>query len=326
MFTKRQWLAGLVLASALPCSFSASAQDYPAKQPIKIIVAQGAGSATDIMARVLAARLPDALGQQFIVDNKPGAGGLLGTELAAKSPADGYTLFLASVSSHGVNPAIYKQLPYDPIKDFIPISMTGVTGNVLVVDAKLPFKTLPELIEYAKKNPDVLTYGTPGEGSSQHLATALLARMAGDLKMLHVPYKGTAPMLTAVMSGETAWAMPAIPSGMPAIKSGKVRPLAVTTLQRHRDLPDVPTVAETLPGYEVATWYGLAAPAGTPAPVIAQLNAAVVKTLANEETIKNLETAGLDPKSSRPEQFADFIKAEISKWSQVAKAANITLD
>jgi tripartite-type tricarboxylate transporter receptor subunit TctC len=326
MFTTRQWLAGLVLASALPCSFNASAQDYPAKQPIKIIVAQGAGSATDIMARVLAARLPDALGQQLIVDNKPGAGGLLGTELAAKSPADGYTLFLASVSSHGVNPAIYKQLPYDPIKDFIPISMTGVTGNVLVVDAKLPFKTLPELIEYAKKNPDVLTYGTPGEGSSQHLATALLARMAGDLKMLHVPYKGTAPMLTAVMSGETAWAMPAIPSGMPAIKSGKVRPLAVTTLQRHRDLPDVPTVAETLPGYEVATWYGLAAPAGTPAPVIAQLNAAVIKTLANEETIKNLETAGLDPKSSRPGQFADFIKAEISKWSQVAKAANITLD
>lgn len=316
---------GVALLSLGAASF-ATAQDYPKRRPIRVIVAQGAGSATDIMARLLATKMSESFGQQFYVENKPGAGGSIGAEQAAKSAPDGYTLFLASISTHGVNPGLYKKLPYDPIKDFAPISLTATTGNMVVVNAKLPITSIAELVAYAKENPGKLTYASAGQGSSQQLATELFAVMAGRLKMLHVPYRGTSPGLVGVMAGEVDWMMPAIPSGLSAINSGLARAIAVTTRQRSPDFPDVPAVAETFPGYDVTTWYGLVAPAGTPEPIILALNAGVRTALSAPDARTSLSKAGLDLTLSSPVEFGAFMKTEIDRWAAIAKNAGIALE
>lgn len=322
-----QWfMLGFILAAVTAGPVSGVAQDYPKKGPLRLIVPQSPGSATDIMARALAARLSEILGQQVVVDNRAGAGGLVGTEAVAKAPPDGYTLGIANISTHGVNPGLYKSLPYDPIADFAPVGLTAVTGNVLIVSAAQPFRTVGELIAHAKAHPNTLMFATAGPGSSQHLATELFNAMAGGLKMLHVPYRGTTPGLTAVMANEVAWMMPAIPSGMTAIKTGKARPIGVSTAQRHKELPDVPTIAETLPGFEVVTWFGVVAPARTPASVIATLNEALAKALGHPELQRQFAGAGLDPTSSTPEAFAAFIRSEIARWTKVARDANITIE
>lgn len=325
-FFRRSFALGAVALGLFGSSLSASAQDYPKKQLIKLIVAQGPGSATDILARVLANRMQEVLGQRVIVDNRPGAGGLLGTEQAANSPPDGYTLLLASVSTHGVNPAVYGKLRYDPVKDFAPVGMVATTGNVLIVNPDLPIKTVADLIAQAKAQPGKLSFATAGEGSSQHLATELFNIMAGGLKMTHVPYRGTQPGLAGVMGKEVSWMMPAIPSGMTAIKTGLARPIAVTTAKRVAELPDVPTVSETLPEFEVTTWYGLMAPAATPEPVVSALNHAIEAALDNAQARETLKGAGLEPTTSTPKAFGDFVKQEIDRWSRVAKDAKITLD
>jgi tripartite-type tricarboxylate transporter receptor subunit TctC len=274
----------------------------------------------------MAQRIAANLGQQMIVDNRPGAGGLLGGELASKAPPDGYTLILANISSHGVNPALYSKLPYDPINGFTPIGRAGQTSNLLIVNSSLPFKTLKDVVDYAKANPGKLFYASPGQGSSQHLAIELLRTVAGNINMTHVPYKGSGPGVTAVMGGEAQLMMPATPSGLPGIKSGKARAIAVSSLKRHPDYPDLPTVAETFPGYEVTSWFGLAAPAGTPRPIVDMLNAAMRKALEDPEAVKQLSAAGLEPALSSPEEFGAYIKSEIEKWTKVARAANVKLD
>jgi len=304
----------------------ATAQPFPKKGTIKIIVPQAVGSATDTVGRALATHIGAEIGQQIIVDNRPGAGGLLGSELAAKASPDGYTLLLANISTHGVNPGLYPKLPYDPIKDFAPIGLAGGTSNILIVNAALPIKTTKELIDAVKAKPGTLSYATPGQGSSQHLAVELFRTLAGGFDVTHLPYRGSGPGVIAVMSGEASFMMPATPSALPGIKNGKVRPLAVTSLKRHPDFPDVPTVADTFPGYDVTSWYGLSAPAGTPQPVIEQLSDALRKALANPEAVKALTNAGMEPSFSTPAQFGEFIKAEIAKWTKVARDANVKLE
>lgn len=324
--TRRRVVAGLAVSLLAAGVLPSAAQDYPKKQTIKIIVPQATGSATDTLGRLLAQRMAAELGQQVIVDNRPGAGGLLGSEIAAKSVPDGYALFLANISTHGVNPGLYAKLPYDPIKSFAPIGLAGGTSNILIVNADLPIRSLQELIAYAKANPGKLNYATPGQGSSQHLATELFRTMAGGLEILHLPYRGSGPGVIAVMSGEASMMMPATPSAQPALRGGKVRALAVTSARRHPDFPDLPAIGETFPGYDVTAWYGLAAPAGTPQPVIDALSAALRKALADPETVKGLANAGMEPASSTPEEFSAFIKVEIDKWTKVARDANIKLE
>ena len=275
--------AALVLLAAAGVAFAvpAQAQQYPKRGVIKIIVPQAVGSATDTIGRALATHIGAVIGQQIIVDNRPGAGGLLGSEIAAKSPPDGYTLFLANISTHGVNPGLYPKLPYDPVKDFAPIGLAGATSNIVLVNAELPVKSVKELIDLAKSKPGTLTYATPGQGSSQHLAVELFRTLAGGLDVTHLPYRGSGPGVIAVMSGEASFMFPATPSALPGIKSNKARAIGVTSLKRHPDFPDVPTVAETFPGYDVTSWYGLSAPAGTPQPIIDELSAALRKALEN---------------------------------------------
>jgi tripartite-type tricarboxylate transporter receptor subunit TctC len=318
----------MVVAAALLVSpaVTALAQDYPKKAPIRIIVPQAVGSATDTVARILAQRIAANLGQQMIVDNRPGAGGLLGGELTSKAPPDGYTLILANISSHGVNPALYAKLPYDPINGFTPIGRAGQTSNMLIVSSGLPFKTVKDVVDHAKANPGKLFYASPGQGSSQHLAVELLRTAAGNINMVHVPYKGSGPGVTAVMGGEAHLMMPATPSALPGLKSGKARAIAVSSLQRHPDYQDLPTIAETFPGFEVTSWFGLAGPAGTPRPVVDLLNAAMRKALEDPEALKQLAAAGLEPAPSSPEEFAAYIRSEIDKWTKVARAANVKLD
>ena len=322
----RRLILLIALAVSAVTTMPVAAQEYPKKTAIKVIVPQAVGSATDTIGRLLAQRISAQLGQQMIVDNRPGAGGRLGSEIAARSPADGYTLILANISTHGVNPALYAKLPYDPVKDFVPIGRAGQTSNILIVNAALPFKALNDIVAHAKANPGKLHYASPGQGSSQHLAVELLRSVAGNINMVHVPYKGSGPGVTAVMSGEAQLMMPATPSALPGIRSGKARAIAVSSLKRHPDHPDLPTIAETFPGYEVTSWFGLAAPAGTPRPVVDMLNAAMRKALSDPEAIKQLANAGLEPALSSPEEFAAYIRAEIDKWTKVAQAAKVTLD
>jgi tripartite-type tricarboxylate transporter receptor subunit TctC len=304
----------------------AQAQPYPKKGTIKIIIPQAVGSATDTVGRALATHIGAEIGQQIIVDNRPGAGGLLGSELAAKAAPDGYTLFLSNISTHGVNPGLYPKLPYDPIRDFAPIGLAGGTSNILIVHAALPIKSTRELIEAAKARPGSLSYATPGQGSSQHLAVELFRTLAGGMDVTHLPYRGSGPGVIAVMSGEASFMMPATPSALPGIKNGKVRAIAVTGPKRHPDFPDLPTIADTFPGFDVTSWYGLSAPAGTPQPIIEQLSDALRKALANPEAVQALTNAGMEPQFSPPLEYGEFIKAEIAKWTKVTRDANVKLE
>jgi tripartite-type tricarboxylate transporter receptor subunit TctC len=317
-------IAAIATLAAGPVA-PALAQNYPTKS-IRLIVAQSAGSATDVAARVIATPLSALLKQQVVVDNRAGAGGLLGTELAARAPADGYTLIFANISTHGVNPALYRKLPYDAIRDFTPIAMACTTPNVLVVNASLPAKTAAELIALIRSRPGQLNVATPGSGSSQHLAVELFMTMAGGLKSQHVPYKGSGPAMTALIAGEASWMIPTLTLSLPHIRSGKIRALGVTSTAPHEDLPQVPPLADTLPGYEVLSWYGFAAPARTPAAIVSQLNKAAATVLAMPETRKGLAAAGMSVQHSTPAQFGEFIRSEIEKWTKVARGAGITLD
>jgi len=315
------------LGTALALVFApaqALAQAYPVK-PVRLIVAQAAGSATDTAGRIVGQKLSDVLGQQVVIDNRAGAGGLLGTELAAKAPPDGYVLLLANISTHGVNPALYQKLPYDPVRDFAPVTLTSTTANVLVVHPSLPARTVREFVALGKARPGELNFGTPGNGSSQHLATELFKTMAG-MQAVHVPYKGSPPAMTGLIGGEVSWMIPTLTLSLPHVRAGKVRALAVTTAKRTEELPELATVAETLPGYEVVSWYGFVAPAGTPAPVIQRLHAATAQVLAMPEVRQGLAASGMIAAASTPAEFGDYIRTEVAKWAKVAKTANLRLD
>jgi tripartite-type tricarboxylate transporter receptor subunit TctC len=309
----------------LAVSAIAQAQSYPMK-PIRVIVPQSAGSASDTIARVAAQRMSSLLGQQMIVDNRPGAGGLTGTEAAARATPDGYTLCVASISSHGTVPALYRKLSYDAVKDFAPITLWVTIPNVLVVHPSVPAQSTKELIALARAKPGELRIGTQGNGSSQHLATELFKIMAGNLNTIHVPYKGSGASIIGVLTGEVAVLFPTLALSQPHIQAGKIRALAVTTSQRLEEMPHLPTVADTVPGFQMVSWIGLLATARTPRPIVSQLHEASVKALAPPEVRKTLGAAGMHIASTSPEEFGTFIQQEIAKWTKVARTAGIEAD
>ena len=301
---------------------SVAAQDYPSKS-VRMIVAYPPGGGTDTVARLMAQGLTERFRQNVIVDNRGGATGNIGTELAAKSAPDGYTLLMGNVAPNAINVSLFARLPFDPVKDFAPITLVAVTPNILVVHPSLPVKTVKDLIALAKSRPGTLNYPSAGVGSSSHLAGALLDILA-RIKMTHVPFKGGGPAMIATISGEVQLMFATMPAAIPHVKTGKVRPVAVTTEKRSLAMPDLPTIAEAgVKGYEAATWYGLLAPAGTPRAVIDRLHDETVKILAAPESRKRLTDLGFEPVGNTPAEFAAYIRSEIAKWGKVIREAGI---
>jgi len=295
--------------------------DYPIR-PVKVIVPSPPGGGTDILARVLAQHLSKALGQPFFVENKAGAGNMIGIEFVAHAAADGYTVLVVP-STLALNSVLYKKVPYDPVRDFAPVTLAATAPNVLVVNPVLPAKSLAEFIALAKAKPGALSYGTPGIGTSPHLSMELLKSMAG-IDLQHVPYRGTAAAVTDVIGGQIAVTFANALTAKPQVDAGRVRALAVSGPKRIEALPAVPPVAEAgVPGYEAMQWYGVVVPAGTPAPVIARLNAEAVKALQSDEMKEKLALDGAQPVGSTPAAFAALIRSELEKWTRVARAAKI---
>lgn len=315
-------------AAALACGglmAAASAQGFPTR-PITIIVPFSAGGTTDILARIVGQGLTTELGQSVIVDNKPGAGGNIGASLAAKAQPDGYTLFMGTVGTHAINQALYKKMPFDPVKDFAPLSRVATVPNLLVAHPSQPFKTVKELIAYAKAHPGDVTYGSPGSGASPHVSGALFQSMTGA-QLTHVPYKGSAPAMSDLLGGQIAVMFDNMPSAIQHVRSGKLRPIAVTTAKRSPELPDVPTIAESgVPGYEATSWFGMFAPAATPKPVLDKLHAALMKVLAQPDVKKKIAEQGGDVVAETPAQFAAFIHSESVKWGKVVKESGASAD
>jgi tripartite-type tricarboxylate transporter receptor subunit TctC len=315
----KQWL-GIAVGMLIPGLVMA--QTWPAK-PIRLVIAQAPGSATDVISRVVANPLSQSLGQPIVIDARPGAGGALGTEVAAHSAPDGYTLFMGNNSTHGSNPAVYAKLPYDAVKDFAPISFVASVPYVLVVNPALPVKTVKEFIAFVKASPGKLNYASAGNGSTHHFCGELLKSMTG-IDIQHIPYKGSGPGIAAVLAGEVSMMFSNVADIGSQIRAGKVKPLAVTATQRASLLPEVPTMAESgLPGFEVTSWFGLLAPAGTPGAVIGRLNAETVKVLGRADVKATLGAQGLEVAPSSPEAFAAHIKSEIARFSKIARAAGI---
>ncbi|WP_019701944.1 tripartite tricarboxylate transporter substrate binding protein [Paracidovorax oryzae] len=317
-----------LIAAAAACALLpglAAAQAFPSK-PITIIVPFAAGGTTDILARIIAQGMGAELGQSVVVDNRAGAGGNIGGQVAARAPADGYTLFMGTVGTHAINAALYKKMPFDPIKDFAPLTRVANVPNLLVANPAQPFKTVQELIAYAKANPGKINFGSSGSGSSIHLSGELFKSMA-KVDMQHVPYKGSAPAVTDLLGNQIAIMFDNMPSAIQHVRSGKLRAIAVTTARRSPELPDVPTIAEAgVPGYEATSWFGMFAPAATPAPVVAQLNATIVKVLAQPDIKKKLAEQGAEAAGETPAQFADFIQKESVKWGKVVKESGASVD
>lgn len=299
----------------------ALAQNYPVKS-IRFYVGYAPGGGTDIMARAVAAKLTESLGQQVIVDNRPGANANLAAEIAAKAPADGYTVLMISVS-HAISKPFYKKLGYDLERDFTPLVDISIVPQFVIVHPSLPARTLKDLIALAKKQPGQITFASSGDGSPEHIAAELLKSMA-KIDMIHVPYKGGSPAAIALISGEVAVGFNTAPVAIPYIKSGRVRALAVTGEKRNAALPDVPTVAESgVPGYSMNTWYGAVMPAGTPAAIIAKLNAEINRILKMPDIRERLASLGADPVGGSPEQFGGSIKSEVAKFTKVVREANL---
>jgi tripartite-type tricarboxylate transporter receptor subunit TctC len=314
--------AGLVAAFALACG-SLHAQDrYPSK-PVRMVVSFSAGGPTDTVARVMSARMAELLGQQFVVENRVGAGGNIGADMVAKSPPDGYTLLMATVSTHAINPGLYKKMPYDPVRDFAPLGQVGVTPTLLGVHPSVPATDIKSLVALVKENPGKYTYGSSGMGSILHLCGEQFKAAAGGLNIVHVPYRGSAPMMGDLVGGQISMAFDATPTALPQAQSGAIRAIGAGMAERMRAMPDLPTLQEQgLKGFECYTWNAILAPAGTPPPIVAQLNEAINKSLADPVVFKRLQEAGIDPTpGSTPAQAADFIKAELAKWIPIIKAS-----
>ena len=312
-------LCALLLAAPL-----AHAQTYPSK-PIRWIVPSSAGGGNDFVARLFGAKLTESWGQQVLVDLRPGAAGILGSELLVNSAPDGYTIMIVA-TGYGLNPSLYKKLPYDTINDFARVNLLAFSPNVLVVHPSLPVKSVKELIAFAKKLPGELNYGSSGAGTGGHLSIELMKYMAG-LKMTHVPYKGAGASTAAVVSGEIPMLMTAPGAAIPFVKAGRLRALAVGSAKRVKAMPDVPTMAEAaLPGYEVDGFYGVLAPAKTPRPIIDKLYAELDRIIKLPDVNKQMEDRGFDPVSYTPEQFTEHVKKEMQKWPPVFKAAGIKVN
>ena len=304
---------------------AAQAQGYPSK-PVRLIVPYPAGGTTDIIARVAAQQLSERLKQPFVVENKGGANGAIGSAEVARSPADGYTLLMGTASTHGINSAVYKTLPYDAVKDFAPVTIVASTPNIIAVHPSVPAKNLQELLALAKAQPGKLNYGSTSLGGSPHMSAELLKMMA-HVDMLHVPYKGAAPMLTDLMGGQVQVGFDNLPSTINFVRSGKVRAIAVTTAQRWPGAPEIPTVAESgVPGYEVSGWFGLLAPAGTPPAVLKTIQQAIAEAVKQPEVNKQMLDLGALPVANTPEAFAALVQADVATWREVVKSTGVKLD
>ena len=309
----------LGLAGGIAC-----AQEYPQK-PIRLIVPFPPGGGTEPLARMLAQKLPEVFGQQISVDNRPGAGTTIGAELAAKSPADGYTLLLSSIAN-AISAGLYRKLNYDLVRDIAPITLLATTSGVLVAHPTLPVKNVRDLIALAKARPGELAYSSAGSGTPNHLSAELFNMLAG-VKMIHVPYKGGGPSVIALLSGETPLSFASTPSALQYIRAGRMHALAVTTAQRLPSLPALPTIAESgVPGYAAETWYGLSAPARTPEKIIARLHAETVKAYAGADVREKLDAMGYTVRTTTPEEYGALVRSEVDKWQKVIKSANMAVD
>src|SRR5438067_6528187 len=315
----------LIAMALFSIALLAQAQSFPAK-PIHLIVPFPPGGGNDTVARAIAQELGPDLGQPMVIDNRPGAGGSVGAELAAKAPPDGYTLFLAGVGSHAVNPNLHAHLPYGPVKDFAPITLVATAPSVLVVNPAVPARTVAEFTAYARAHPGKLNYASNGNGSAAQLAAAMYESMAG-VKMVHVPYKGIAPALTDLLSGEVQLMFGTVVALVPHIQSGKLRALAVTSRKRSPLLPDVPSLAESgLPDYEAGSWYGVMAPAGTPGEIVERLHGAIARALKQPDVAKRLAAEGAIVIGSTPKAFGAHLKAELARVGKVVRAAGIRIE
>ena len=326
-YTIKTLLTALGTAFTLACGLTATshAQTYP-DHAVKIVVPYTPGGFNDTLGRISSEKLSKLWNQSVVVENKPGGNTTIGNNVVAKSPADGYTM-LVSPLPFSVLPALYgDKLPYDSVKDFQPLIWAGSAQNVLAVRNNLPIRTVKELVEYAKKNPGKLNYGSTGSGSSNHLSMELFMGMTGT-KLIHIPYKGSAPAVAALMGGDTDIMFDNIPNIMAQLKAGSVTPIAVTGLKRSPLFPDVPTVAEAgVPGYEVNVWFGLQMPAGTPKAIVDQVNQQLAAIYKSEEVTKRFNDQGVEVVASTPEGFANMIKSEIAKWGKVVKDADIKIE
>lgn len=313
----------LFLAASTLAMAAAAPAAYPDK-PIKLVVPYTPGGVTDALARYVAKGLADRVGQPVIVENKGGGGANIGADAVAKSPADGYTLLMGSAATHAINASLYKKLTYDHVKDFAPITQVAQVPNILVLHPSVPANTVRELIDYAKKNPGKLNFGSSGSGGTIHLSGELFKSMAG-VDMVHVPYKGSAPAVSDLLGGQVQVMFDS--SVVPHVRSGKLKALAVTSAKRSSALPDVPTMAEAgLPGYESTAWFGILAPAGTPEPILARLHAELTAVLRDPATVEWMKAQGFDPVGDSPAQFASYIRKETDKWAKVVKASGATAD
>jgi tripartite-type tricarboxylate transporter receptor subunit TctC len=315
-----------VAALAAFASLALAQAPYPSR-PIRIVVPFPAGGTTDILARAVAVKLTEATGQPAVVDNRPGAGGNIGAELVAKSAPDGYTFLMGTVGTHAINPSLYAKMPYDHVKDFAPVILVAGVPNVLVINPSLPVNSVQELIAYIKANPGKVNFASSGSGTSIHLSGELFKTMTGT-QITHVPYKGSAPALQDLVGGQVQIMFDNLPSSLALIKGGKLKALAVTSLERSSALPDVPTVAESgLPGFEASSWFGLLAPAGTPKEAIAKINGEVAKWLATPEAKEKLASQGAIAASGlTPDDFAKHIATETTKWNKVVKESGAKVD
>ena len=312
-----QCLSALLFAASVS---SAHAQ-YPAK-PIRMIVPYAAGGTTDVLARIMADKIGTAMGQTVVIEYKPGAGGTIGAEAAARSPNDGYTIVMGAPGSHSTATSLYAKLPYDPVRDFAPIIHVANVPNSIIVNPSVPVKSVTELIAYARSKPGELTYGSAGTGATTHLTGELFALLA-NVKLTHIPYKGSGQAMVDLLGGQIQMMFENLPGAANQIRAGKVRGLAVTSLRRSPAFPDLPAVSETLPGFEVVAWFGLFAPAGTPAAVVARLNAESDKALRLADVREKIAATGSDPIGGTPEDLAKFLAGDIAKWVRVTREAGI---
>jgi tripartite-type tricarboxylate transporter receptor subunit TctC len=307
-------------AAAMP----AHAQDWPTR-PVTVIVPFAAGGTTDLFARTLSQHLERTFGKPFIVENKPGAGGNIGTTQVARAAPDGYTIEVGTVSTHAINPFLYKSLPHDTLKDFQPVSLISRVPNILVTNKNFPPNSVKELIEYGKANPGKITYGSSGSGTSIHLSAELF-KMRTGVEMTHVPYRGSGELVAAMLGGHIDLAFDNMPISWPHAKKGDLKALAVTTAERSPAAPDVPTVADTIPGYEASSWFGVFVPAGVPRPIVDKLAAEVKRILLMPEVDQKLSDVGAKPAPTTPEEFVAFINTEREKWAEVVKASGAKVD
>jgi tripartite-type tricarboxylate transporter receptor subunit TctC len=307
------------------CAAAAHAQTYPAKA-IRIIVPSAPGSGPDIMARSIGQKLNEAWGQPVIIDARPGAGGIIGSELAAKAPPDGYTLIMGNAGSHSVNPSLYPKLPYDPLRDFAPVTLVSVAPNVLIVHPSLPASSVKELIALTRSRPGAISFGSGGNGSSAHLSGELFRTLAA-VKIVHVPFKGAPAAVLGVITGEISMAILNLPPALPHIRSARLKALGVSTEKRSAAVPELPTIAESgLPGYEATAWFGMLGPAGLPRDIVVKLNGEIVKSLRTEEMRNRILADGGEAVGSTPEAFTEIMKRDIAKWAKVVAASGARPD